>query len=91
VPSHHDGLSQLNNLISISIIPYYQASVEQLAMDATITPAAELASENAAFNLSTSENEIVHPDWSHVIESYDQDYERQVATIQNRMQRYGFQ
>jgi hypothetical protein len=58
-------------------------------MDATITPAAELASETAGFNLFTPEHKIVHPDWTQMMQSYDQDYERQVATIQDLMQRYG--
>jgi len=57
-------------------------------MDGPVTPAAELASEAAGFNLSTSENKIVHPDWDHMIQSYDQDYEAQIASIEGRMQRY---
>jgi hypothetical protein len=61
--------------------------MDELAMDGPVTPAAELASEAASFNLSTSEK-IVHPDWTHMMQSYDQDYEGQVATIEDRMQRY---
>ena len=57
-------------------------------MDGTITPAAELASEADGFNLSTYENKIVHPDWTKMIQSYDQDYEIQVASLEDRMQRY---
>ena len=63
--------------------------MHQVAMDASITPAAELASEADGFNLSTPGNEIVLPDWTRIMESYDQDYERQVASVEDRMQRYG--
>ena len=62
--------------------------MHQVAMDGSITPAAELASEADGFNLSTPGNEIVHPDWTHIMQSYDQDYETQVATITDRLQRY---
>jgi hypothetical protein len=62
--------------------------MDELAMDGPVTPAAELASEAAGFNLSTPENKIVHPDWDHMMQSYDQDYEAQVASIEDRMQRY---
>jgi hypothetical protein len=53
--------------------------MDELAMDGPVTPAAELASEAAGFNLSTPEN---------MMQSYDQDYEAQVASIEDRMQRY---
>ena len=57
-------------------------------MGDTIPPAVELASDAADYNSSASENKIVHPDWSHMLQSYDQDYEAQVVSIENRMQRY---
>lgn len=63
--------------------------MHQVTMDASITPAAKLAPEaDGGSDLTTSENKIVHPDWSHIMESYDQDYERQVASVEDRMQRY---
>ena len=61
--------------------------MDELAKDGPVTPAAELASEAAGFNLSTSEK-IVHPDWNQMMQFYDQDYEEQVASIEGRMQRY---
>lgn len=53
-----------------------------------ITPAVELASDADSFNSFTSVNTTVHPDWTQMMQSYDQDYETQVATIKDRMQRY---
>jgi hypothetical protein len=57
-------------------------------MGDTITPAFELASEAAGYDSSASENRIAHLDWGHMTQSYDQDYEAQVASIEDRMQRY---
>ena len=62
--------------------------MDEIAMDGPVTPAADLASDTDGFNLSISDNKIVHPDWIQMIQSYDQDYETQVATITNSMQRY---
>ena len=57
-------------------------------MNGTITPAAELASEADGFSLFTSENYIVHPDWTQTMQSYDQEYENQVVSLKDRMQQY---
>jgi len=62
--------------------------MEELEMDGTITPAAELASEADDSNLFMPENGIVHPDWTRMIKSYDEEYERQVVSVKDRMQRY---
>jgi archaellum biogenesis protein FlaJ (TadC family) len=62
--------------------------MEEIEMDGTITPAAELASEADRSDLFMSENKIVHPDWTQMMESYDRDYKRQVASVNNYMQRY---
>lgn len=63
--------------------------MHQVTIDGSITPAAELAPEaDGGSHLTTSENKIVHPDWTHIMESYDRDYERQVASVEDRMQRY---
>ncbi|GAB7329191.1 hypothetical protein MBLNU13_g01010t2 [Cladosporium sp. NU13] len=56
-------------------------------MEAATTPAAELAFETDGSNPSTSNNKTVHPDWGHIMQSYDQEYKRQVASIEDRMQR----
>jgi len=62
--------------------------MEELEMDGTITPAAELASEADGSNLFMSDNKIVHPDWTQMMESYDRNYKTQVASVNNYMQRY---
>jgi len=62
--------------------------MHQLAMDGATTPAAEPASETDGFNPSTSDNKTVHPDWTHIMQSYDQEYKTQIFSIEDLMQRY---
>ena len=62
--------------------------MHQLAMDAATTPAAELASETDGFHPSTSDSKSVHSDWTHIMQSYDQEYEKQIASVEELMQRY---
>ena len=62
--------------------------MHQLAMDAATTPAAEPASDTDGINPSTSDNKTVHPDWTHIMQSYDQAYRRQVSSVEDLMQRY---
>lgn len=57
-------------------------------MDGTITPAAELASEADGSSSFMPGNSIARPDWTQMMQSYDQDHERQVMYIKDRMQRY---
>lgn len=64
--------------------------MHQLAMDATLAPAAEPASETDGINPTTSDNKTVHPDWTHIMQSYDQEYKTQVSSIEGLMQRYDF-
>jgi hypothetical protein len=61
--------------------------MEELETDGTITPAAELASEADGFNMFMPEDKVVHPDWTQMMASYDQEYERQVASVNDHMQR----
>lgn len=62
--------------------------MHELAMDAATTPAAEFASETDGFNPSTSDSKSVHSDWTHIMQSYDQEYEKEIASIEDLMQRY---
>jgi hypothetical protein len=55
-------------------------------MDDAVSPAVELASEA---NIPIPMDENVHPDWTQVMQSYDHGYVYQVASVKNRMQRYG--
>ena len=62
--------------------------MHRLAMDGATTPAAEPASEPDGINPSTSDNKTVHPDWTHRMQSYDQEYKCQSSSIEDLMQRY---
>ena len=59
-------------------------------MDGATTPAAGPASETDGISPSTSDNKIVHTDWTHITKSYDQEYKSQISSIEDLMQRYHF-
>ena len=62
--------------------------MHRLAMHRATTPAAEPASGTDGFNPSTPDSKIVHPDWSPVMQSYHREYERQITSMEDLMQRY---
>lgn len=59
--------------------------MEQPTMDGAITPAAELAFEADASNMPS---EMAHPDWTQILQSYDQEHAREAASLADHMQRY---